>query len=473
MPFEVKREGIDYLMNFYRYLSYDRKKNLHLLTTDDGAFLFVNKSSLQQIRRGKIESEELYEKLKKRALLLVPENVQKHIQKTKERYAFLLNGTSLHIIAPTIRCNQHCPYCFASPKEMKSNVEETDMSLETARRTVEFILNSPSPALTLEFTGGEPLAAFERIQEMILYARELNKEKKKDLQFTIVTNLTLMTERIAKWLIEHDVSICTSLDGPKEVHDKNRIIKGRQGETIPTHSKVVKWIKRLQELHKELGSKNSVNALMTITRYSFPYAREIIEEYVNLGLNLVDVRGLMQIGFALEEDATGLQYAPEEFKKFYLECISIIDELQSQGIHIEDRMRKLYEYKIEEQKPTYHIDFESPHGSGIGALAYGPNGAIYSSHEGIGKEEFILGLVEETWSELFKNKELAFMLQSSMLEGNALCDRCALKPYCGTLPTEQLESFGRLYAHPCTNSRHHETFFHARRVFDKLLQEKL
>lgn len=58
----TKKEGIDYLSNFYRYTIYDKERKIYLLTTDDGNYLFVNSSALKQLRIGKIVDEELYSK---------------------------------------------------------------------------------------------------------------------------------------------------------------------------------------------------------------------------------------------------------------------------------------------------------------------------------------------------------------------------------------------------------------------------
>ena len=46
-------------------------------------------------------------------------------------------GAVLHIIVPTLRCNQKCIYCHSSARFGKE--KEYDMDKETAKKTLEFI----------------------------------------------------------------------------------------------------------------------------------------------------------------------------------------------------------------------------------------------------------------------------------------------------------------------------------------------
>lgn len=468
----LKQEGIDYISNFYRYDYYKNDKNTILVTVDDGNFIFLNPSSFKQLKKGKIEDKETYNNLLKKGVIINSDNFQDIVDKTYQRYTFLMNGTSLHIVVPTSRCNQACPYCFAAPDEIGADKVKTDMTEETAKKTIDFILQSPSHAITIEFTGGEALARFDLIRFMTQYAREKNKILKKDLRITIVTNLTMATENMLTWLIDNDITICTSLDGPKEVHDKNRIILGAKGKIIGTYDKVMYWINWINEQYKLKNKSQRLSALMTVTKHSLPYYKEIIDLYVSIGMQLVDVRALTMVGNIMDIGSKDMWYTLEEFTEFYEKSIKYIDELRSQGIIIEDRMRELYNQKILENTPTYHTDYESPWGAAIGGLTYNANGTIYACHEAMGQKEFTLGNVhKDNWKTLFKKDETAFVVMSSMLEANPICDRCALKPYCGTIPIENYSMFGKFNFYPNKTSRHQETVFHANRVFDKVLDQ--
>ena len=62
----------------------------------------------------------------------------------------------------------------------------------------------------------------------------------KQLTFALVSNLSLMDEDKLKWLLDHGVDICTSLDGDKKTHNWQRTYK--DGDS---HEKVVHWINRI------------------------------------------------------------------------------------------------------------------------------------------------------------------------------------------------------------------------------------
>lgn len=315
------------------------------------------------------------------------------------------NGTSLHIVIPTHRCNLGCTYCFASAKNIDDSKEENDLDEKTAKRIIEFIMTSPSYAITIEFQGGEATARFDTVKLMTNYAKELNLKYKKDLKLTIVTNLTLMNENIANWLIDNDVTICTSFDGPKNVHDKNRFINAKNGIEVGTYQSVVFWINRINKICEEKKKTWRVTALMTITKYSLPYYKEIIDEYIKLNLNFVNIRSLTEVG-RVEENFETILYSKSDFIKFYENSINYLKELSKKGVYISERTLEMYSQKILVNNPTYHADFESPCGAATGQITYHNNGNIYTCNEALGRDEFKIGNVfDDTWQGVFKKKK--------------------------------------------------------------------
>ncbi|XOB65894.1 radical SAM protein [Deferribacteres bacterium DY0037] len=118
----------------------------------------------------------------------ISENLIEHYAKryrTKKR--FLFDSTALHMVVLTYRCNQSCRYCHASAI-LKNDTSESDMSIETAKKTVDFILSSPSPYIKIEFQGGEPTLNFEVLEFIVDYAKE-KKPESLTLDFVVCTNL--------------------------------------------------------------------------------------------------------------------------------------------------------------------------------------------------------------------------------------------------------------------------------------------
>lgn len=468
-----KSEEKDYICNFFRYELFDKKSKTYLITCDSGAFCFLNTKEFRQLKKGTIISKETFDLLEKKGIIITKNNLKKVQQSLGLRYSFLQNGCSLHIVIPTARCNLGCDYCFADPSEIHAPKGENDMDEKTAKKTIEFILNSPSQAITIEFTGGEPLARYDIIKIMIEHAIILNKKQKKDLKFSIVTNLSLMNHEIMEYLIKHNVNICTSLDGPKELHNKHRIIHAKKGKEIGTFDTVIHWMKTINQEYKKRKISRKVYALMTITKDSLKYPKEIIDTYLDLNIDLVDIRAMMYVGRITEEENKQYLYKYEDFIHFYEECLNYIDQLQQRGITINDRMTELYKQKIISGKPQYHVDYESPWGAGISTLTYHSNGKIYCCHEALGNDDFLLGTISQNWLELFQTKEMAFTIMSSMLERNPLCDRCVYKPYCATSPIENISAQKDINFRPSKTIKHHETLFHVKREFKKILLKEI
>jgi len=463
----VKLEGKDYLQNFYRFKLYNKFSKTYLLTTDDGNYIFVNFSAFKQLKKGKIENQEIYSNLISSGIIITPQNINKIIKKTIKRYSFLSNGTSLHIVVPTDRCNQLCTYCFASAKNIDDTETSSDLDEPTAKKIIEFIMNSPSKAITIEFQGGEPTLRFDMIKIMATYAKKLNKTIKKDLQLTIVSNLTKVNEEIITWLINNDITICTSLDGPEHIHNKNRIINAKEGKRIGTHKTVTTWINKINKIYSEKNIDLRVNSLPTITKYSLPYYKEIIDEHLKYNLNTIDIRALTRIGRINEFPE--LTYTNNEFEQFYLNSLNYLKELEKEGKYVTERIKKLYETKILKNVPGYHTDCESPCGATTGQIVYHSDGKIYTCHEGLGREEFQVGdVTKDTWQDIFKRPVTQKAILNSMLEQNVKCDRCVYKPYCGTCMIENFYHLNKFNFYPTKTQIHHSTILQSNSIFNKI-----
>ncbi len=147
----------------------------------------------------------------------------------------------------TSECNLKCVYCwndqgrYSNPEFKNENFRQSsytpkDMSIETARKAVDFLLAhcGDEKQLVVDFYGGEPLKNLKTLKETVIYCREKEKLTDKHFHFLLATNGTLLTPSVAEKLISIGVQIAVSIDGPKPVHDHNRPFPGGQGsfETI-------------------------------------------------------------------------------------------------------------------------------------------------------------------------------------------------------------------------------------------------
>src|SRR5215472_149950 len=266
-----------------------------LITNTEGSFLLLTPDEFQQFAEGSVpKGSPLYTRLAERNFVRAEARLDKVAERIRARKTFLHHGPNLHIVVVTLRCNETCVYCHASRADM--NAVHTDMTPEVADQTVEQIFKTTNPNATIEFQGGEPLVAFPLVQRIIERAREVNKTAGKRLEFTMVSNLSLMDEARLEYLVGNKVQICTSIDGPEHLHDKQRKLPG-----LSAHGQASRWIRRINDAYRALGLDPTlyhVEALLTTTRETLPLWKEVVDTYVDLGCRELFLRPVDPFGFA-------------------------------------------------------------------------------------------------------------------------------------------------------------------------------
>jgi len=140
--------------------------------------------------------------------------------KYRTKRTFLDGFTKLHIFVVTLRCDHSCHYCQVS--RQTADRVRYDMTKETADRAIGLMFRSPSPHLTLEFQGGEPLLNFDLIRFIVLRCKEQAAFSNKQLSIVVATNLALATDEMLHFFRDEGISVSTSLDGPAFLHNANR-----------------------------------------------------------------------------------------------------------------------------------------------------------------------------------------------------------------------------------------------------------
>lgn len=130
----------------------------------------------------------------------------------------------------TEKCNMRCKYCiYHTGNGGYREFGKSDMTFDVAKLALDqFLSSSKKDQVYVSFYGGEPLIRFDLIKQCIEYC--LNTYPNKNIRFTMTTNATLLTHEIALYLASLPQTIITvSLDGPKDVHDKNRVFQNNEG----------------------------------------------------------------------------------------------------------------------------------------------------------------------------------------------------------------------------------------------------
>lgn len=93
---------------------------------------------------------------------------------------------------------------------------------------------------------------------MVPYAEARAAQEGKKIDFSLTTNGTLLTEPMVDWLNEHRFGLTVSMDGPKAMHDANRITVGGNG----TYDVVARKVRMLLSRY----TARAVGVRVTLTR---------------------------------------------------------------------------------------------------------------------------------------------------------------------------------------------------------------
>ncbi|MFH1723465.1 MAG: His-Xaa-Ser system radical SAM maturase HxsB [Elusimicrobiota bacterium] len=435
--------------------AYRRVGKRWLITNDAGHFAQLDAGEFAAYLGGRLESGgALWNDLQRKGFIRDHLDFDALVDTYREKNSFLFQAARLHIIVTTLRCNHNCVYCHSS--SVAPDRFDKDMSVETARKTVDFIFQCPNPTLILEFQGGESLLNWPVLKFITRYAKLKNEAARRNLFVTLVSNFSMMDEEKFRFLVSEMVGVCTSLDGPADVHNANRVFTGGD-----SHDRVVRWLRRFQEAADGgLDGKRHFKpgALMSTTRLSLGHAERIVDEYVRLGLPGIFVRQLNPIGYARRKwEKVG--YTADEFLAFYREMLDHILEVNRGGTVFYERAALTMLTKILLLQDPGYVDMRSPSGSGFGVLTYNHDGGVYTGDEARmvareGDSLFRVGHVAESrYNDIFDHPVLKAAAVATLLENQPLCSQCVYKPYCGIDPVYNREIQRNIWGHMPDNDR--------------------
>ncbi|WP_433928895.1 radical SAM protein [Sorangium cellulosum] len=140
-------------------------------------------------------------------------------------------------LAPTVSCNFGCTYCFQ--EHPKRRMSEDDVL--AVKRHVAGNLG-PGSSLHVTWFGGEPLLAFDVIEELTPYFHEIAGERGGRFRQSMITNGSLLDEQKADFFAAQGNFdfLQITLDGPPAVHNKRRLTTNGQ----PTYDRILANVER-------------------------------------------------------------------------------------------------------------------------------------------------------------------------------------------------------------------------------------
>lgn len=226
----------------------------------------------------------------------------------------------MFIIGITEQCNLRCRYCcYSGQYAGKRNHGAKSISSVDIDSVIEFIdgIAGDKPK-RIAFYGGEPMLNFNIVRYCI---KQCQLKWEKLVSYSISTNGTLLKPEEIDWLVENDIEIAISLDGPKIFHDKNRIFSSGDGSF--DHIR-----KSIEYLYSHYRNPNvSFHVTLANVRDLIAIAKAWHEDKLLSEISPTMVHGLTP---NFESGVTKISY--EDVKNFYSELIDAYQRHQDWSV---------------------------------------------------------------------------------------------------------------------------------------------
>ena len=180
-------------------------------------------------------------------------------------------------------------------------------------------------------------------------------------------------------------------------------------------------------MRKDYGYQ--IMALQTTTKYSLPFYKEIVDEFVKNGMLSIRGRSLNNAGFA-NKLWKEIGYTPDEFFEYWKNMLEYILELNRKGIRIQEGITTIIGRKLLTNENINYTCWGIPCGCGISQISYEYNGTIYACDESRSFDIFKLGNVDQTFQEVMSSSNMRGILDINS-GFYTKCGDCVWRPFCG------------------------------------------
>ncbi len=302
-------------------------------------------------------------------------------------------------------CNLRCKYCFASTGDFGTG--RKIMSPETAKKAIDWVIAKSGKRRNIEvdFFGGEPLMALDTIKETVAYARSLEQKHDKVFRFTVTTNGMLLNDETIDYINREMSNVVLSLDGRREVNDNMRPTPSQKG----SYDVIVP---KFQKLVSQRGDKEYY-VRGTFTRENLDFAEDVLH-LASLGFKHVSVEpasGPLDDPFAIKE---------EDLPKVEAEYEKLAQELKDRkGVNF-------FHFHVDLAQGPCVIKRLRGCGAGCEYVAITPDGEIYPCHQFVGKEDYLLGTVDNQQFHM----EISGLFANQNIYTRPACRECWARFYC-------------------------------------------
>ena len=306
-------------------------------------------------------------------------------------------------------CNLRCSYCFAGTGEYMG--KRSLMSLEVGKKAIDFLLENSGNRRNLEvdFFGGEPLMNFDVVKEIVLYARNREKEFNKNFRFTITTNGLLLDEDKRDFINQHMNNVVISLDGRKDVNDSVR----KRVDGTGSYDRILPLALKMVEERKE----KEYYVRGTFTRKNLDFSNDVLH-LSDMGFDQISIEPVVASA------GSGLDIRKEDLETIFKEYEKLA------RIYVERRKNgkwfNFFHFMIDLEGGPCIAKRLRGCGSGTEYLAVTPQGELYPCHQFAGQKEFLLGNVFEG----FNGNPVLDEFADTNVYTKPECNSCWAKFYC-------------------------------------------
>ncbi len=322
-------------------------------------------------------------------------------------------------------CNLACKYCYA--EEQGSNARGKLMTFDVAKQAVDYLVEKSRnrPHLSIQFFGGEALLNFRLIKQVVEYCKGLEKTTDKKFFYQISTNGVLLTPEARKFLVEHQFASLVSIDGDKEGHDRNRVMRGGAG----SYDRVVDNALKFQQDYLDNGQHHEqlkIRATLTRNNASAIKAADAIAAagFLHIGVGSAEERPFStsddKIGFTAEQ-RMALDIEQEEFLDRFLEAVR----------KREKPVYSPYEGALAQMHNTSRYYYGIMCGVGRNTNAVDTDGVIFPCHRYVGMDNYKIG---DIYNGLDKEAIMNYYRQAHYT-AKPKCSGCWARRLCGGLCT--------------------------------------
>lgn len=320
-------------------------------------------------------------------------------------------------------CNMGCGYCYAD--EGRFGGKPRGMTLDTAKAVVDRLIaeSEPGGRIVVGFMGGEPLLRRDLVHAATAYAAEEGAKAGRRVGFSITTNLTLLKPEDAALFRDHGFTVQVSVDGPREVNNRLRPMRGRGGDSYGR-------VREALEVMARVGRPHHLSARATVTPKSGELP-PILDHLLGLGFDDAGFSAVTQ------SPDPSLAFDKADFDGFLAQMVACGERAQAAVLRGERYPFSNFETALMEIHRGTHRPY--PCGAGAGYLSANAEGDLYACHRLVDDPGYAMG--DSDGSDVAARRD---HLAARHVDRQEPCRSCWARYLCGGGCYHEVDKRGRL-----------------------------